>query len=1253
MPDRQKKLDRLLEAYVDGRISKEIYERNADALGEPATRDGQDQNRRSLPMKDRIRRRWMMVLVVTSVVVSSLTGTVIYILSSGTLTGGGLSGFELRITPGSLAVAPGGTATFSVSLTGAGGYEGMISLSATGAPEESFLSFTPSSVTLTAHNVSTLRVETSSSAPDGTYALIVTATDGILVRTESAHLEVTRQPVFTISASPLSRTITPGEEATFMVSATSLNGYQGVVSLSASSGVPAGTSASLVPSTVRPTSSSTLRIVETSNVADGTYTISIAGTDGVLMHSTTVDLIVSRTGTGPEWIRGVLVFDPTGMSYVRGRGTRGGTTTAYLTSVEMVGGIPTLGQPVPVQVSDMQPLAVTGDFLLADTPQGATVSSSSFTIESVTSNVLATEIEEHNFRNVELDLLSVGVPYGNYTYGIGLGDAADYVYVGLPLVPTFFTPSRVVGTVLPWDFVATTGFLQMDLSADLEEIRADLGLTLPSSFPSFVLVHEIRFASPTNVRGDALDIVRPEEVAQLLVDLAGEEIDNETATRMLDISRNIRMNLITLGEEDDTVQALDRWLVFAHQNVTREELTGRVTLRVAESDLAMAAARLGVSFNATNRENVALRIHVAVADEDAVVANSSYLRREVREFWDLLAQPHTTTMVASASATGFVLALDAESFSEYLGNALGLDTSSMTALRALYRFRNPAFGLLVDRQFPDAFVGTGAKLWDYSSLVYVPDFVIGADFFYYMEARGVLYDTWRFLNINPPALNSIPLLVADGVENSTTGMISDSLEGLAARTDLGDVSLIETSGYIVGSTVKTVLEYTPFRDVVRYIPIDVGVYDISNESGGIRYHVPVVYLVWDKGPTFVAEHVRVRALYVRDNVLRDRVASFGTGLLDDGFLVDLLRELVDNIVQNTGSIEMLDGFLLAYSVVRVPIPENLRIEQLTAENRMTDESQPVEARVVAYVQRDGAFSPTSVRVRFVVTSPDGSVYVGNRLGVTIAIGETRPFEPLPSIQITDPIPGIYRAEAYLTRFLEFGTTYDYRATTFLLTLDADPPGPFRLYAPSFPLLFEDTETTLTWTAASDSFLDYYEVHVSTTPGFVPGPSTLRPPATTLTSALVTGLTPNVWYYYRVRAFDTGGRFTDSNEASSSYRTADSGSYGSPLATRSMTAWSEELSCGSVSCSDGDDGFRIGLTAGQTLYLNLTVPILANFDLYLYDSGGALVDSSTAIGGLNEFIAFTVATAGDYYIVAKSSARIGGNSGRYSLYVETT
>ncbi|HEV2492108.1 MAG TPA: hypothetical protein VG204_03455 [Terriglobia bacterium] len=89
------------------------------------------------------------------------------------------SNFSISATPSSQTVTRGSHATYMVTVTGSGGFSGVVSFSVSGLPSRSSASFSPTSVT--GSGTSTLTISTNKKqTPTGTFTLTITGTSGSL-----------------------------------------------------------------------------------------------------------------------------------------------------------------------------------------------------------------------------------------------------------------------------------------------------------------------------------------------------------------------------------------------------------------------------------------------------------------------------------------------------------------------------------------------------------------------------------------------------------------------------------------------------------------------------------------------------------------------------------------------------------------------------------------------------------------------------------------------------------------------------------------------------------------------------------------------------------------------------------------------------------------------------------------------------------------------------------------------------------------
>jgi len=98
---------------------------------------------------------------------------------------------------------------------------------------------------------------------------------------------------FTLTATPASHTISRGSSTFYTVTVTATNGFTDTVNLTSSISPSAnGLTMSFSPASVSPGGSSTLTVATTRRTAKHTYTITITGKSGTLVHSFTVTLIL-------------------------------------------------------------------------------------------------------------------------------------------------------------------------------------------------------------------------------------------------------------------------------------------------------------------------------------------------------------------------------------------------------------------------------------------------------------------------------------------------------------------------------------------------------------------------------------------------------------------------------------------------------------------------------------------------------------------------------------------------------------------------------------------------------------------------------------------------------------------------------------------------------------------------------------------------------------------------------------------------
>ncbi len=204
------------------------------------------------------------------------------------LVGPQVPGFWLQSSSSTVTLNQGSSGSASVTVTSGGGFNGSVTFAVTsGLPTGVTASFSPNPTT----GSTVLTLTATSSAPLNTATVTVTGTSGTL--TATTNLSVTVQPAsLTVAVAPTMLTINQGGSGTTTVTVSTPT--HSSVSLAAS-GLPSGVTASFSPKFT--TSTSNLTFTASSTASLGPYTVTITGTSGGNVATTTFTVAVHVTPT--------------------------------------------------------------------------------------------------------------------------------------------------------------------------------------------------------------------------------------------------------------------------------------------------------------------------------------------------------------------------------------------------------------------------------------------------------------------------------------------------------------------------------------------------------------------------------------------------------------------------------------------------------------------------------------------------------------------------------------------------------------------------------------------------------------------------------------------------------------------------------------------------------------------------------------------------------------------------------------------
>jgi pimeloyl-ACP methyl ester carboxylesterase len=202
---------------------------------------------------------------------------------------------SLSTSASTLTVTAGECTSATMNATLAWGTSELVKFSTSGHPAGLGVTFTPSD-TCTPPCTQTVWACPLPTTPVGTYQVTVNAFNaaGTLVGATTLQLQVVDFN-FSLSASPGTLTVNPGESGSTTITATKISGTAQPVTYSVVSGLPTGASASFGVAACTPTCSSALTISTSPTTPEGTYTVTVEATTGganPVTRQTDVTLIV-------------------------------------------------------------------------------------------------------------------------------------------------------------------------------------------------------------------------------------------------------------------------------------------------------------------------------------------------------------------------------------------------------------------------------------------------------------------------------------------------------------------------------------------------------------------------------------------------------------------------------------------------------------------------------------------------------------------------------------------------------------------------------------------------------------------------------------------------------------------------------------------------------------------------------------------------------------------------------------------------
>jgi len=132
--------------------------------------------------------------------------------------------FTVSASPAPLSVAQGNQGTTTITTAVSGGFNSSISLSASGAPTGTTLSFNPGTIAAPGAGNSAMTITVGASTPTGTYPITVTGNGGGTQQNATVSLTVTAPVLVSVAVTPVSPSIAVGTQQQFTATGTYSDG---------------------------------------------------------------------------------------------------------------------------------------------------------------------------------------------------------------------------------------------------------------------------------------------------------------------------------------------------------------------------------------------------------------------------------------------------------------------------------------------------------------------------------------------------------------------------------------------------------------------------------------------------------------------------------------------------------------------------------------------------------------------------------------------------------------------------------------------------------------------------------------------------------------------------------------------------------------------------------------------------------------------------------------------------------------------
>jgi hypothetical protein len=572
------------------------------------------------------------------------------------------------------------------------------------------------------------------------------------------------------------------------------------------------------------------------------------------------------------------------------------------------------------------------------------------------------------YKNVMVTMNTTSLALFGYTFGINQAFTAPYIWISegsYPLLDTHVNISGVFLSSLNLNLTYIFSIFHINLPLVVQNLISMFNITISGLGDAILIANEVSGINKMTASMEILETFTPSNLYNLVSEYAGSYLNNLLSYSVINEIYNFINNTneqVLLGYDiQNNINNLRFYILFAPTSINSEELEGVSNVTFAESNLCLYI-------------NLSIHFSVIIGSIiDNSVNSSGYVQATVPELWGMKSK--------GVSVNAWAVGIDAFDVSSFLNNEFQqyfkIDVSDLVQMSQVL---NPAIFVLID---PDIFLNSSTSIWHSFALAVVPNYPWQSTTLGYFTFNGVVYNAGQFFRTGW----DLPILFVGWMGTSMPVYPYMSLEQIAESKNQSLATPITTTGLITGTSLKTIgnilSTWINGLNIVNYLPVDIGIYDLCWSSQNMTYNVPVIYPVLGTGSSYLTKHVDVSGYYVNYTEailwLETLIGIYNESSYNVG---EYLSYLVNSIISSAGLVtDILNGFIIAVDIVDNSTSGNVILSGYTGTiyiNRTVYNSGDIAVPINCYLMDNSGLS-LNYQVPVVyydIITPNGEEYSG-------------------------------------------------------------------------------------------------------------------------------------------------------------------------------------------------------------------------------------------------------------------------------------